>query len=68
MLRSQYLNPLSASITKWSHTFKQLQLFKQIIFSVFDHFMGLTLKWLMIVLTNLNSKVEQSYYRLNHLH
>ena len=34
-----FLNPLSANFTKWSNTLKQL--------SVFDHFVGLALKWLI---------------------
>ena len=33
------LKPLSANPTKWSHTLKQF-------LSVFDHFVGLALKWL----------------------
>ena len=33
------LNPLSANFTKWLNTLKQL--------SVFDHFVGLALKWLI---------------------
>ena len=36
------VNPLSASITKWSNTVK-------LLFSVFDHFVGLALKGLILI-------------------
>ena len=39
------LNPLSANPTKWSNTLKQfVSCCRQIVLSVFDHFMGLALK------------------------
>ena len=45
-------NPLSANPAKWSNTLKQLrQLLLTNCLSVFDHFVGLALKVLMIVPT-----------------
>ena len=43
----KHLNPLSANITKWSNTLKQFVGNLQTnCLSVFDHFVGLELKWL----------------------
>ena len=39
-------NPLSANFTKWSNTLKQFDLkMPTNCLSVFDHFVGLALKW-----------------------
>ena len=47
-----FFNLLSANPTKWSNTFKQLVVKNRwIVFSVFDHFMGLALKGLKNTLT-----------------
>ena len=44
-------NPLSATFTKWSNTLKQLvSKLPTICLSVFDHFVGLALKVLMLQL------------------
>ena len=44
-------NPLSANFTKWSNTLKQLvSKLPTICLSVFDHFVGLALKVLMLQL------------------
>ena len=40
------LNPLTANFTKWSNTLKQfVGKFPTNCLSVFDHFVGLALKW-----------------------
>ena len=43
----KYLNPLSASRTKWSNTLKQFLGNLPNCLSVFDHFVGLVLKGLI---------------------
>ena len=50
-------NPLSANPTKWSNTLKTLKT----CLSVFDHFVGLTLKGLRSVPTYLNYIVGKKY-------
>ena len=42
-------NPLTASPTKWSHTLKQFVGCCREIICMFDHFIGLALKWLRII-------------------
>ena len=42
------LNPLSTSLTKWSNTLKQLEKLPTNCLSVFDHFLRLTLKGLVV--------------------
>ena len=47
-------NPLSANPTKWSNTFKQfVNKLPTNCLSVFDHFVGLALKWLNTIPLNL---------------
>ena len=43
-----FLNPLSTSLTKWSNTLKQLEKLPTNCLSVFDHFLRLTLKGLVV--------------------
>ena len=44
------INPICAKITKWSNTLKQfVGKLPTNCLSVFDHFVGLALKWLTIV-------------------
>ena len=48
-----FLNPLSANFTKWSNTLKQfVGKFPTNCVSVFDHFVGLALKGLTLILNN----------------
>ena len=59
---STTLNPLSANSTKWSNTLKQfVGCSRQIVSSVFDHFVWLALKGLIIALIFLNFVYWQSY-------
>ena len=44
-LHEEHINPLRANPTKWSNTLKQ---FVSFFLSVFDHFVGLTLKGLIV--------------------
>ena len=47
------VNPLSANSTKWSNTFKQfIGKLRAICLSVFNHFVGLALKALILLKTN----------------
>ena len=53
-----FLNPLSASFTKWSNTLKQfVGKLPTNCLSVFGHFVGLALKGLKKVLIEKNNKV-----------
>ena len=59
-LKKEYLNPLNAKFTKWSNTLKHF--FNQLpenFLSVFDHFVGLVLKGL-IVAHNLISRYSSN--------
>ena len=51
---TNFLNPLSANPTKWSNTFKQfVDKLPTNCLSVFDHFVGLALKGLKVMIVDL---------------
>ena len=62
-------NPLSANFTKWSNTLKQfVGNLPTNCLSVFDHFVGLTLKGFNELLNNVNVIFQTKYVHLQTLH
>ena len=55
-----YLNPLNANPEKWSNTLKQIVgNLPTICLSVFDHFLNLALKGLIILVNNNLNKLNK---------